>query len=52
MRKASLVLSAIVAIEHLYFLVLEMFLWTKPSGLETFHHTQEFANESAVLASN
>src|SRR4051812_3344964 len=52
MRKASLVLTAVVALEHLYFLVLEMFLWTKPIGLETFHSTQEFADASAVLASN
>ena len=28
-------LVAIVAALHLYFLVLEMFLWTKPKGLKT-----------------
>ena len=52
MRKASLVLTAIVAIEHLYFLVLEMFLWTKPPGLRAFGLTPEFAEQTAVLAAN
>jgi putative membrane protein len=52
MRKASVVLSGVVAIEHVYFLILEMFLWTTPTGLATFHSTQEFANQSATLAMN
>ena len=42
----------LVAFEHLWFLVLEMFLWRKPLGLETFHNTPEFAQQSAVLAAN
>ena len=29
-------LVALVAALHVYFLVLEMFLWTKPLGLKTF----------------
>jgi putative membrane protein len=37
---------------HLYFLVLEMFLWRKPLGLRTFRMTQEAADSSAVLAAN
>jgi putative membrane protein len=45
-------LVAIVALPHVYFLVLEMFLWTKPLGLKTFRNTQERANDSAVLAAN
>jgi len=45
-------LVALVAVLHVYFLVLEMFLWTKPLGLKTFRHTQEKANDSAVLAAN
>ncbi len=45
-------LVALVAALHLYFLVLEMFLWTKPLGLKTFHNTLERASESAVLAAN
>jgi putative membrane protein len=46
------VLVALVAILHVYFLILEMFLWTKPLGLKTFRNTQEKANDSAVLAAN
>lgn len=43
---------AIVMIEHVWFLVLEMFLWTRPIGLKTFRNTPEFAGQSARLASN
>ena len=45
-------LVALVALLHAYFLVLEMFFWTKPLGLKTFNNTQEKANDSAVLAAN
>jgi putative membrane protein len=43
---------ALVAALHGYFLVLEMFLWTKPLGLKTFRNSPEKAAESAVLAAN
>ena len=43
---------ALVAALHGYFLVLEMFLWTKPLGLKTFRNTPEKAADSAVLAAN
>jgi putative membrane protein len=46
------VFVAIVALLHVYFLVLEMFLWTKPIGLQTFHQSLAKAEESAVLAAN
>src|SRR3954471_15207542 len=46
------ILVALVAVLHVYFLVLEMFLWTRPLGLKTFGNTQEKANDSAVLAAN
>jgi putative membrane protein len=46
------VLVALVAVLHVYFLVLEMFLWTKPLGLKTFRNTPEKAQDSAVLAAN
>ena len=46
------ILVALVALLHLYFLVLEMFLWTKPVGLQTFHQSLAKAEESAVLAAN
>lgn len=46
------VLVAVVAALHIYFLVLEMFLWTRPLGLKTFRNTIEKATDSAVLAAN
>ena len=45
-------LVAVVAALHIYFLALEMFLWTKPLGLKTFRNSIEKATESAVLAAN
>lgn len=45
-------LVLLVAILHGWFLVLEMFLWTKPIGLKTFGITPELAQASAVLAAN
>jgi putative membrane protein len=45
-------LVALVAALHVYFLVLEMFLWTKPLGLKTFRNSLEKATDSAVLAAN
>lgn len=41
-----------VALEHLGFLVLEMFLWTKPAGRRIFGLTPEIAEGSKVLAAN
>jgi putative membrane protein len=46
------VLICVVALLHLYFLVLEMFLWTTPKGLRTFRMTPEKAEMTAVLAKN
>jgi putative membrane protein len=43
---------ALVAVLHLYFLVLEMFLWDKPLGLKTFRHSAAEAAASKVLAAN
>jgi putative membrane protein len=43
---------ALVALTHGYFLVLEMFLWDKPTGLKAFGTTQEFATASKTLAAN
>jgi len=42
----------LVAALHLYFLVLEMFFWTKPLGRRAFGLTPEFAQASASLAAN
>ena len=52
MKILANILVGLVAAAHLYFLVLEMFLWTAPVGLRTFGMTQEFANSSATLAAN
>ena len=49
---AATVLIAIIALLHLYFLVLEMFLWTHPIGLRVFGQTPESAEASKVLAAN
>ncbi|MDG1528220.1 MAG: DUF1304 domain-containing protein [Polaribacter sp.] len=47
------ILIAFVALEHFYFLVLEMFLWTKTKGIKTFGlKSKEFAEETKVLAAN
>jgi putative membrane protein len=43
---------AVVALLHLYFLVLEMFFWEKPLGLRVFGLTPEFAKASRALAAN
>lgn len=46
------VLVALVAALHLYFLVLEMFLWTTPTGRRTFGLDPAFAEQSKALAAN
>jgi len=52
MRVAADVVIALVALLHLWFLVLEMFLWDKPLGLKTFRQTPEHAAISKTLAAN
>jgi putative membrane protein len=51
-KTAGEVLVALVAIEHLYILFLEMVLWTTPRGRAVFGTTAEQAQQSAVLAKN
>jgi putative membrane protein len=46
------VLVGVVAALHLYFLVLEMFLWDTPTGRRTFGLDPAFATESKALAAN
>lgn len=45
-------LVALVAVLHLGFLALEMFLWDHPVGRRTFKMTPEYSQASAVLAAN
>ena len=46
------ILIAVIALLHIYFLVLEMFLWDKPAGLKAFGNTPEKAQLTKVLAQN
>ncbi|WP_299551851.1 DUF1304 domain-containing protein [Seonamhaeicola sp.] len=53
MTTLSIILIGVVALEHIYFLILEMFLWTKPKGIKTFGlKSKAFAEETKVLAAN
>lgn len=45
-------LVSLVAILHLGFLIMEMFLWKKPIGLKIFRIDAQFAEKSAALAAN
>ena len=42
----------LIAIQHLGFMVLEMFFWTRPLGHKLFKLKPEFARQSAKLAFN
>ncbi|MDR6881828.1 DUF1304 domain-containing protein [Bacillus sp. 3255] len=48
----SAIFVALVAAEHVYILILEMFLWTTPRALKAFGTTKMFAEESKSLAAN
>ena len=52
MATVAVVLLVLVGLLHLYFLVLEMFLWTRPLGLKTFRNSPEKAEATRVLAAN
>jgi putative membrane protein len=48
----SVILVALVALLHILFLVLEMFLWKRPFGRRVFGLDRDFAERSAALAAN
>ena len=52
MTLAAAVVVALVALFHLYFMVLEMFFWTKPLGRRAFGLSREVAESSKTLAAN
>lgn len=53
MNTLTIILVCIVALEHVYFLILEMFLWTTKKGIRTFGlKSKEFAEDTKVLAAN
>jgi len=48
----ALILVALIALEHIYILVLEMFLWTSPRSMKAFGVKPELAAETRVMAAN
>jgi len=52
MNFAALIVTALVALLHFYFLVLKMFLWTKPYGRRVFQLSLENAEATKTLAAN
>lgn len=52
MTTAANIVIAVIAVLHLGFLVLEMFLWNRPVGRKTFGMTKEVSESSATLAAN
>lgn len=52
MQTIAALATGLVALLHLWFLVLEMFLWTKPLGRRVFKLTEEKAQATRVLAAN
>jgi putative membrane protein len=53
MEIITIILVGLVALEHFYFLILEMFLWTTPKGIKTFGlKSKAYAEETKVLAAN
>jgi len=52
MYMLSLILVGLVAFEHLYFMYLEMFVWTTKKTRRVFGTTEEFAEASKSLAAN
>lgn len=52
MTIAANIVTALVALLHIYFLVLEMFLWTKPAGRKAFGLSAQQAEATKVLAAN
>lgn len=52
MTVIATLLVALVALEHVYILVLEMFLWTKPAGRRAFGMSPQQAETTRVLAAN
>ncbi|GAB5430218.1 MAG: DUF1304 domain-containing protein [Devosia indica] len=52
MAIVAMVLVGVVALIHVYIVLLEMVWWTTPRGQKAFGLTPEFARETKVLAAN
>lgn len=46
------ILTALIALLHIYIMILEMFLWDKPAGLRAFGLEPDFARQTRTLAAN
>ncbi len=52
MNLVAQILAFLVGLLHFWFMVLEMFLWTKPAGMKAFRMTKDRAEMTQVLAAN
>jgi putative membrane protein len=52
MSTLSIILVSLVAVEHIYILIMEMFMWTKPRTLKVFGLENSFAEETKAMAAN
>ena len=52
MSIAADIVIVLIALVHVYILVLEMFMWEKPAGRRAFGLSQEMARASKRLAAN
>jgi putative membrane protein len=52
MSTLSIILVSLVAVEHIYILIMEMFMWTKPRTLKVFGLEKSFAEETKAMAAN
>lgn len=52
MKTLAKILTGFVALEHIFFMIVEMFLWQRPIGLGMFDLSPEFAAQTAYMAQN
>ena len=52
MRMMADIVVGLIAVEHIWILILEMFLWTHPIGRRAFGQSREAAESSKLLAAN
>ncbi len=52
MKNLANIMVAVVAVMHIYFMIVEMFLWSKTYGRKVFGLSQELAEQTRPLAAN
>lgn len=52
MQKLGSFFTGLTALLHLFFMTVEMFLWTRPFGQKMFNLTAEFAQDTHFMAMN